>query len=165
MASEQCVEEADLEQVLGQVAARFFFGLPLGPVLWRRAAKHGKIPSAPLYRTQLPRLCIDQRRLDAEQGVSTILQRVEANARHPHLDEAGVLAGRQPEVRPAAAGEQELPGLAPTLAEILVDRLPCLFGDRPAFLLLSDRGSIKRIAVRCHIIDAYCPATCCRWRG
>ena len=102
---------------------------------------------------------INQGRLRSAQRVRSELQRIEADARDPFADEAGILAGCQAAVRAASTCEQELPASA-GYPQVLVDRLPGLFGEfepyGPAGLLLSYGRPVKRVAVRSYIVDADC---------
>ena len=48
-----------------------------------------------LYRTQISRSTVDQRRLGSPQRMSCELQRVKADARHPLRDQSSILPCRQ----------------------------------------------------------------------
>ena|SRR5215471_8007390 len=112
-----------------------------------------------LDRTQVGGSPIDQCFLGSAQGVRADLERVEADARDPLTDEAGVLPGCEAMAVATTTRKQELAGLPAGHSQILVDGLPRLLGqlepDRAARLLLADRCSIEYVAVGGRVIDAH----------
>jgi len=86
------------------------------------------------------------------------LQRIEADACDPFTDEARVLSRCETALWPPSTCEQELPGAAASHPQVIIYRLPGLFGqlepNRAAGLLLSNARAVDGVAIGCHIVDA-----------
>lgn len=86
------------------------------------------------------------------------LQRIEADACDPFTHEARVLPRCETAVWPSSTCEQELPGAAASHPQVIIYRLPGLFGQfephSAAGLLLSNARAVNSVAIGRHIVDA-----------
>jgi len=102
---------------------------------------------------------IDQGSLGPPQRVRPEFQWVETNAGDPFTDEARVLPGGEAVRVATATREQELPRPPSFQLEVVVNRLPGLFGDlEPDWapgLPLSNSRPVEGVAIRRHVLYAY----------
>src|SRR5258708_14839733 len=77
---------------------------------------------------------------------------IETDAANPVADQACILPGRQAPARPARRSEQEFAGLSVCRADVVIRRLPGLFGNleshRHAGLLLAHCCALDGVSVR-----------------
>ena len=110
-----------------------------------RRAEHGS--SALVIQTSI--FSAMSRASSTAHGMRCIFLAVQADAVDPRGDESSILAGRQRLMR-TRAWEQELPCFLPTLAQIVVERLPCDLGqfepDRSTGLPLPHGGTVDGAA-------------------
>src|ERR1022692_2322008 len=81
---------------------------------------------------------------------------IETDAANPVADQACILPGRQAPAWPARRSEQKIVGLSVRGADVIIDRLPGLFGHlephRHAGLFLAHRGTLDGVTVRRNVL-------------
>jgi hypothetical protein len=76
---------------------------------------------------------------------------------YPVADETRILPDREAPFWLTLRGQKEISSLSVRRTEVIIDRLPGLFGDlkpyRPAGLLLPDCRTLNRVSVRGNVLD------------
>jgi len=83
--------------------------------------------------------------------------RIEPNTTYPVAEETGILSGRKALLGPTLCGKKELSVLPVRHTQVVINRLPGLFGDlepyRSAGLLLADRRTLNGVSVWGNVLD------------
>jgi hypothetical protein len=84
--------------------------------------------------------------------------RIETDAAYPVADETHILPDREAPVWLTLRGKQKISSLPVRHMEVIIDRLPGLFGDfkpyGPTGLLLADRRPINGVSVRGNVLNS-----------
>ena len=116
-----------------------------------------RMPEEKLDRPQIARLRLDLRRLRPPHRMRAVGGAVEPGTLDPGMDDPRILPGREVRLRPEPAREKvpSIPGL--DLGKPGSDRGSGLFGNfelnRPARLLLNDRGAVSDPAAGANVVN------------
>jgi len=82
---------------------------------------------------------------------------IEPDAAYPIADETRILSDREGPVWLTLRSKKEISSLAVGRAEVVIERLPGLFGElkphRPASFLLTHRCAINSVSMRGNVLD------------
>src|ERR1700733_15581477 len=85
---------------------------------------------------------------------------VEPDATYPIADETRILSDREGPAWLSLRGKKKISSFAVCQAEIVIERLPDLFGEfkphRPASFLLAHRCAITGVSMRGNVLDFEC---------
>src|SRR5580692_5037636 len=83
--------------------------------------------------------------------------RIEPNTTYPIAEETGILSGREALLGPRLCGKKVLSRLPVHHTQVIINRLPGLFGDlepyRSTGLLLADRRTLNGVSVWGNVLD------------